>query len=378
MLDYAAVRRFIASTLQCENANRQNWGKNMSQGEGLGASKARKQRNRLGFALGIGLTLVIALAAKYLAGLPFLSIMGQLVIAILIGILWRATIGVPDQIVAGTNFSSKKLLRLGIILLGMRLNLMDIVQAGPKVFLIAVIVIIFAISVVYGLARLFKVEKRLGILTACGTAICGAAAVVAISPQIKAKDEETAIGAAMVAILGTIFTLLYTFLYPVLGLTQNGYGIFAGATLHEIAHVIAAAAPGGDGAVDMAVIVKLTRVALLVPVAILIGIWANRAEQREKGNSTKLSWRTIPIPWFILGFLIVSGINSLGIISADIASGIVTLAYMLIAMAMAGLGLNVDLVAFRRLGLTSFAAGLIGSVLLSGLGFALVHLLGLA
>lgn len=147
------------------------------------------------------------------------------------------------------------------------------------------IVIIFTISVVYGLARLFKVEKRLGILTACGTAICGAAAVVAISPQIKAKDEETAIGAAMVAILGTIFTLLYTFLYPVLGLTQNGYGIFTGATLHEIAHVIAAAAPGGDGAIDMAVIVKLTRVALLVPVAILIGIWANRAEQREKGTA---------------------------------------------------------------------------------------------
>ncbi|NKI23406.1 YeiH family putative sulfate export transporter [Paenibacillus dendritiformis] len=350
----------------------------MSQGEGLGATNARRQRNGLGFALGIGLTLVIALAAKYLAGLPFLSIMGQLVIAILIGILWRAMIGVPDQIVAGTNFSSKKLLRLGIILLGMRLNLMDIVHAGPKVFLIAVIVIIFAISVVYGLSRLFKVQKRLGILTACGTAICGAAAVVAISPQIKAKDEETAIGAAMVAILGTIFTLVYTFLYPVLGLTQDGYGIFAGATLHEIAHVIAAAAPGGDGAVDMAVIVKLTRVALLVPVAILIGIWSSRAEQREKGTRSKLSWRTLPIPWFILGFLVVSGINSLGIISAERATGIVTLAYMLIAMAMAGLGLNVDLVAFRRLGLTSFAAGLIGSVLLSGLGFALVHLLGLA
>lgn len=128
----------------------------------------------------------------------------------------------------------------------------------------------------------------------------------------------------------------------------------------------------------MAVIVKLTRVALLVPVAILIGIWASRAEQQEKGNSTKLSWHTIPIPWFILGFLFVSGIHSFGIISADIASGIVTLAYMLIAMAMAGLGLNVDLVAFRRLGLTSFAAGLIGSVLLSGLGYVLVHLLGLA
>ncbi|MFW5432848.1 YeiH family protein [Paenibacillus apiarius] len=350
----------------------------MSHGEVLAATKPKRQKQYSGFALGIGLTLIIALVAKYLAGFPFLSIMGQLVIAILIGIAWRATIGLPERLVAGTNFSSKKLLRLGIILLGMRLNLMDIVHAGPKVFLIAVIVIAFTLSVVYGLARLFKVEKRLGILTACGTAICGAAAVVAIAPQIKAKDEETAIGAAMVAILGTIFTLVYTFLYPVLGFSPNGYGVFSGATLHEIAHVIAAAAPGGSGAVDMAVIIKLTRVALLVPVAILIGIWASRAEQKEQGGSAKTSWKSIPIPWFILGFLLVSGFNSLGIVSAGIANVIVTIAYMLIAMAMAGLGLNVDLVTFRHLGMKSFAAGLVGSVLLSFLGFALVNLLGLA
>lgn len=233
----------------------------MGQSEGLYQPDHNK---KVGFALGIGLTLVIALLAKFLAGFPFLSIMGQLVIAILIGIIWRATIGVPNSITHGTDFSSKKLLRLGIILLGMRLNLKDIVAAGPRVFLLAVIVIIFAISVVYGLARLFKVDKRLSILTACGTAICGAAAVVAIAPQIKAKDDETAIGAAIVAILGTIFTLLYTFLYPFLGLSDLGYGVFSGATLHEIAHVIAAADAGGNAAVDMAVIVKLTRVALLV------------------------------------------------------------------------------------------------------------------
>ncbi|OAB40876.1 YeiH family protein [Paenibacillus antarcticus] len=336
-----------------------------------------KKKQHIGFALGIGLTLFIAIVAKGLAGFPFLTIMGQLVIAILIGITWRAIACVPDMIVAGVNFSSKKLLRLGIILLGMRLNLLDIVNAGLKVFLIAVIVIMFTLLIVYGIARLFKVEKRLSILTACGTAICGAAAVVAISPQIKANDDETAIGAAIVAILGTIFTLLYTFLYPFLGLTPLGYGIFSGATLHEIAHTIAAAAPGGNEAVDIAVIVKLTRVAMLVPIAILIGIWSNRSEQKEKGVHNKFSWKSIPIPWFILGFLLVSGINSLGFVPMSIANGIVTIAYLLIAMAMAGLGLNVDLVAFKRLGMRPFVAGLIGSVILSCLGFMLVHLFGL-
>lgn len=348
----------------------------MSLNSKRGQSNSNQQY--LYFAGGIGLTFIIALAAKWLSGLPFLSIMGQLVIAILIGIIWRATIGLPDQYAAGTNFSSKKLLRYGIILLGMRLNLMDIIAAGPKVFLIAVIVIAFTIFVVYMLTKWFKVDQKLGILTACGTAICGAAAVVAIAPQIKANDEETAIGAASVAILGTIFTLLYTFLYAFMGLSDVGYGIFSGATLHEIAHVIAAADPGGTEAVDMAVIVKLTRVALLVPIAIGVGIWANRSNTDEHGNRVKTSWRSIPIPWFILGFLLVSGINSLGIIPQDIASGIVTLAYMLIAMAMAGLGLNVNLAAFRRMGMGALGAGFIGSILLSLLGYGLVHLLGLA
>lgn len=339
---------------------------------------------KTGFAAGIGLTLIIALVAKYLASFPFLHIMGQLVIAILIGIALRAVFGLPASLAEGTNFSSKKLLRLGIILLGMRLNLMDIVHAGPKVFLIAIIVIVFTISVVYGLARLFKVEQRLSILTACGTAICGAAAVVAIAPQIKAKDDETAIGAAMVAILGTVFTLAYTFLYPFLGLSEVGFGIFSGATLHEIAHVIAAADPIGTDAVDMAVIVKLTRVALLVPIAILIGIWANRQQAREElahtgqDNAKKSTWRSIPIPWFIVGFLIVSGFNSLGIVSEQFAANIVTLAYLLIAMAMAGLGVHVDLVSFRKLGLRAFAAGLVGSLLLALLGYGLVHWLALA
>lgn len=338
-------------------------------------TKSTKKYDALGFILGIVITLVISVAAKYLANLPFLSIMGQLVIAIMIGIVWRATIGVPDSAIAGTNFSSKKLLRLGIILLGMRLNLTDIAHAGPKVILIAIICIAFAFFVVYAIAKWFKVEKKLAILTACGTAICGAAAVVAISPQIKADNDETAIGAATVAILGTIFTLLYTVLYPVIGFTQHGYGVFAGATLHEIAHVIAAAAPGGEDAVDIAVIVKLTRVALLVPVAIMIGVWANRSEKANRTDGGQITLKSLQIPWFIFGFLAMSAVNSLGVVSAAFANNVVLLAYMLIGMAMAGLGLNVDIVAFKRLGMKSFAAGLIGSILLSALGFGLVSML---
>lgn len=326
------------------------------------------EKNTLNFMKGIAITLLIAIAAKFLASFPFLSIMGQLVIAIIIGMIWRSLFGLRAEFQPGVSFSSKKLLRVGIILLGMRLNLADIYNAGSSVFIIAIINIIFALVVVYGLTRLFGVEKRLGILTACGTAICGAAAVVAIAPQVKAKEEEIAVGAATVALLGTIFTLAYTGLYAILNLTEKGYGVFAGGTLHEIAHVIAAAAVGGDAAVDIAVIVKLTRVALLVPVALIIG-WLVQRQNKEKSEG-KLSASVIP--WFILGFIAMSGFNTLGIVSETVASNIVTIAYLLIAMAMAGLGLGVEVRTFRKLGMKAFVAGFIGSVLLSVLGYALV------
>lgn len=334
--------------------------------------KSLNDNKSYGFILGIGITLIIAIAAKLLASVPYLNIMGQLVLAILLGILWRATIGMPSVAAAGITFANKKLLRLGIILLGMRLNLKDIYHAGIEVVIIAVFVIVFAFFVVYGLARLFKIDRNLGVLTACGTAICGAAAIVAIAPQIKAKDNETAISVATIALLGTLFTIVYTLLYPVLGLTAQHFGIFTGATLHEIAHAIAAADPGGQSAVDFSVIVKLTRVALLIPVTILIGIWASRWERTSADGQSKTSWLSI-IPWFIFGFLAMSAINSLGIFTAGFASNVVFIAYMLLAMAMAGLGLNVDLGAFKRLGLRTFTAGLIGSILLSIFGYAMVQ-----
>ncbi|MFJ7734276.1 YeiH family protein [Lysinibacillus sp. NPDC097231] len=320
------------------------------------------------FMKGILLTLVIALVAKYISTFPFFSILGQLVIAIILGMAWRAAFKVQDSWQVGISFSSKKLLRLGIIFLGMRLNLADIYHAGASVFLIAFINLLFALVVVYWLTKVFHVEKKLGILTACGTAICGAAAVVAIAPQIKANEKETAVGAAIVALLGTVFTLVYTLLYSLFGLTPTEYGIFAGGTLHEIAHVIAAASAGGNEAIDMAVIVKLTRVALLVPVAIVIGILYRRIDKGQEKGAFSLSI----IPWFILGFLAMSAINSLGIIPANVAQAFVNVAYILIGMAMAGLGLNVEIKTFKQLGVKAFIAGLIGSVCLSIVGYILV------
>ncbi|UOY94085.1 YeiH family protein [Ectobacillus sp. JY-23] len=327
---------------------------------------ATKQK-RLTFYKGITITLALAIMAKFAAQLPLLHIVGQLVIAMILGMLWRSAGGTPN---VGTAFSSKVLLRFGIILLGMRLDFQDIVQAGPKVFLIAVIHIVFTIAMIYALTKWLGGDEKIGILTACGTAICGAAAIAAIAPQVKASEEETTLGIATVAVLGTIFTIAYTLLYPILSLSANAYGVLAGGTLHEIAHVVAAAAPGGSVALDTAIIVKLTRVALLIPVALLIGIWWTRRD-----SVTNDAKHSVPIPWFIFGFLAMSGVNSLHIIPKGIVDLLITCAYLLMAMAMAGMGISVNIKAFQQKGSKVFLATLIGSLLLSMLGFTLLHVL---
>ena len=158
-----------------------------------------------------------------------LNIMGQLVIAILIGMVWRAAIGVPHDAIAGTNFASKKLLRFGIILLGMRLNLVDIAKAGPKVLVIAAVVITFTIFVVYGLTKVFKVEK-LGILTACGTAICGAAAVVAIAPQVKAKMTKQQLGGDHCNFRYNIYAYLYVIISSAWPISIRIWSVLRGDT----------------------------------------------------------------------------------------------------------------------------------------------------
>ncbi|WP_260471847.1 YeiH family protein [Bacillus sp. HMF5848] len=334
------------------------------------AERPLEQKSSESFIKGIALTFIIAIAANLLVKLPIISVVGPLVLAILIGMATKASLPVPTHLNTGITFASKKLLRLGIILLGFRLNLSDIAASGTSVIVLAVVNIVFTLLIVYAISTMLKVDRNVSLLTACGTAICGAAAIVAIAAQMKAKDEETVVSVATIAVLGTGFTIMYTLLFPFLGLSSSEFGLFAGATLHEVAHVVAAAAPGGAEAVDMAVLAKLTRVLLLVPVAIIVGLLFNKSDSTTSSEKQKL-----PIPWFIVGFLAVSVFHTFVPVSQQIVDLIMTASYTLLAMAMAGLGLNISMETLKKYGLRPLAAGLAGSVLLSIVGFMLVKLL---
>ena len=325
--------------------------------------------NMQGNIQGIVLAVVVGVLAHNIVKIPLLSIPGPLVIAILVGILWRALMGIPEYAGAGIGFAGKKLLRYGIILMGVRLNLNAILAAGPQIILLDGSIIALAIVIICSLGKVFAVEKKLTLLTAVGTGICGAAAIAAIAPTVNSKEDETVVAVATVAILGTVGSVLYVLLQPLLGLSLNEYGIFAGATLHEVAHVVAASQPLGGATLDMAVLTKLGRVALLIPVALGCSLWFNLTDL-EKEKTT--GWKDIAIPWFILGFFTLSFFNTSGLIPKELANTMLQASNLLLTVAMAGMGLSVDLAQFKRMGLKSLSIGLTGSIVISTVGLLAV------
>jgi uncharacterized integral membrane protein (TIGR00698 family) len=320
------------------------------------------------------LTLVLAIVAGQIAKLPIFSIMGIMIISIILGMIWKLVMKVPVEYSAGITFSSKSLLRLGIMFMGIRLNIQQIVNTGFSVILIDVIVVIFTLVVVIYLGKLTSIDRDLAVLIGVGTAVCGAAAILAVAPLIKAKKEHIALSVACISILGTIGTIIYTFLYPSLGLEPKLYGVLVGSTLHELAHVIAAADPSGEIGSEMAIVIKLGRVALLIPVAFVLGFLYNKTEKEKKKNK-KHRLKDLPIPWFIFGFLGFSLINTFVFIPAILIDGIITTSVVLMSMAMAGLGLGINMIEFKKAGFKPVIVGVIGFATLTVLGSFLLTLL---
>ncbi|NWQ42869.1 YeiH family putative sulfate export transporter [Bacillus sp. EB106-08-02-XG196] len=329
--------------------------------------KIKSLRIKKGWIQGVLLTMVLAMLSGLIAVFPVFSVMGVMIISIILGMSWKGLMDIPAGSDIGITFSSKTLLRAGIILMGLRLNIEQIISAGFSIIFIDIVIITFTLLVIMCIGRFFSIDRHLSALIAVGTAVCGAAAIVAVAPLIGAKKELTAISVAFIAIMGTVVTIIYTFLYPVLGLDPYNFGLLTGATLHELAHVIAAAAPGGDISSDTALLVKLGRVGLLIPVAFILAALFNKKHPDAPTQKRKL--KDLPIPWFIFGFLLMCLVNTVGILSETITQMLIALSIFLLSMAMAGLGLSVNFLEFKKLNSKVLLTGTIGSTALILLGF---------
>jgi len=336
-------------------------------------SQFPKKSSSLGLWIGgIGFTFLIALLGYLLAKVPGFGNIGQLASAILIAVLYRQFLGYPELLRSGITFSSKKLLRFAIILYGLKLNIDTVLQDGLGLLVRDMGVIIFAISVTIWLARKFKADKNISLLLGVGTGVCGAAAIAAVAPIIKSKDEDTAISVGIIALVGTIFSITYTILRPLLPLSDIEYGIWSGISLHEIAHVALATAPGGQDALAFGLLAKLGRVFLLVPLCFLLMYIMKRKGARDEGSEAKVEF-----PWFLIGFIIMSIIGSYVIgetipVSIEFMNGISQLTTWCLTAAMVGLGLNISLRELHSKALKPLIAMGITSILLSILAYFIV------
>lgn len=321
---------------------------------------------------GIAFTFFIALLGFLLAKVPGFDHVGQLASAIIIAVLYRQFFGYPEALRSGITFSSKKLLRLAIILYGLKLNIDVVFREGLGLLARDALVIAFAITATVLIAKWLKADKDISLLLGVGTGVCGAAAIAAVAPIVKAKDEDTAIGVGIIAMMGTVFAIGYTILRPIVPLLPTEYGIWSGMSLHELAHVAIAAAPAGEDALAIALLAKLGRVFLLVPLCFIFIYFMKRKSKGEEGEQNKIEF-----PWFLVGFILLSVFGSYVLghsisVSDSVMSGISTMTTWLLTAAMVGLGLNVSLKDLRERAMKPLLAMTIVSICLSVLVYFII------
>ncbi len=331
---------------------------------------------------GISLSLSIALVSLLLSSITWLQnhAIGTLTIAIILGIFLGNTLypNIAAHCAKGVLFSKQRLLQLGIIFYGFRLTFADIAHVGARGALIDALVLTstFALAWVIG-RKVFKLDKNTVILIGAGSSICGAAAVMATEPVVKGRAEQVSVAVSTVLVFGTISMLLYPALFQwnlswhFLPTSVEAFGIFTGSTVHEVAQVVAAAKPLGDVATNTAVIAKMVRVMMLAPFLILLSLYMARTKSSQKHEETTPK-PPITIPWFAVIFIAVAGLNSLGVASKSVVSTLVNIDTLLLATAMAGLGLGTHFSAIKQAG---FKPMLLGAILFSWLiiGGALIN-----
>ncbi|WP_246399340.1 YeiH family protein [Peribacillus huizhouensis] len=321
---------------------------------------------------GIAFTFFIALLGLGLSKITGFDRIGPLACSIIIAIMYRQIAGYPEKFRRGIEFSAKKLLRFAIILYGLKLNIDVIFNQGLPLLVRDIGTVVLAIIVMVLLAKWLKADASISLLLAVGTGVCGAAAIAAISPIVKAKEEDTAIGVGIIALIGTLFSIVYTLLRPILPMSALDYGIWSGVSLHEIAHVALAGAPAGENALAIALLAKLGRVFLLIPLCFIFMFWMKRRSSEKSGLEAKVDF-----PWFLIGFIIMSLIGSyiLGTyipVSQIVMEGVSTTSTFILTMAMIGLGLNVSFQALRTKAMRPLVAVTITSLLLSVITFFII------
>ncbi len=323
---------------------------------------------------GVLLITLFSCAAFYIGDMSFVKnlSLSPMIVGIVLGMLYANSLrnNLPDTWVPGIQFCSKRVLRIGIILYGFRLTFQDVTAVGVPAICVDAIVVTVTILGGMLIGRMLKMDRELTLLTSVGSGICGAAAVLGAESAIRTQPYKTAVAVSTVVIFGTIAMFVYPVLYRngVFDLSPEEMGIFTGATVHEVAHVVGAGNAMGKAVSDPAIIVKMIRVMMLVPVLLVISYAMARAA--VAGGGTKNGGK-VSMPWFAILFLVVIGFNSFNLLPADVVGFINNFDTFLLTMAMTALGAETSIDKFRKAGFKPFLLALILFVWLIGGGYCL-------
>jgi uncharacterized integral membrane protein (TIGR00698 family) len=308
-------------------------------------------------------------AAFAVRQLPGMALLSPMILAVVLGIAAHNTIGTPASARPGVAFSARKLLRLGIVLLGLQLTASQVGEVGATGLAVLALCVVSTFAVTVGLGRWLGVDPKLTELIAGGTSICGASAIIATNTVTEAPEEDVAYALACITLFGSIAMFAYPLLGGLLDLSPHSYGLWAGASIHEIAQVVGATFQAGQQAGEAGTVAKLSRVMLLAPVVIALGLLA---AGRRGGGAAKAK---APVPWFVLGFVALVVVNSVLPVPAELraAAGVATT--VLLSMALAALGLEANIGKLRAKGVRPLIVGGLATLFIAGFSLALVKTL---
>jgi uncharacterized integral membrane protein (TIGR00698 family) len=318
---------------------------------------------------GLALTGGVAALAFALRLLPGVSVLSPMILSMVIGVVVNNFAGAPHSVRDGVAFSLRRILRFAIVLLGLQITARQAAEIGaPGIAGVALALIsTLAFSLVVG--RALGVPRGLALLIGAGASICGASAVIAAKTATAGEDEDAAYAIACVTLFGTIAMFGYPIAQSFLHLAPRAYGVWAGASIHEVAQAVAASFQGGPEAGEFGTIAKLVRVALMAPVVIALGEASARFGLAGDGQRARP-----PFPWFLVGFLALAAFNSLVAVPREIAAPAGVAATFLLSMAMAAMGLHTDIGRLRARGLRPLALGALASLFIGLFSLLMVRL----
>lgn len=349
-------------------------------------------------AIGIFTCVIISALATFLSGLSIGSfsfeVIGAPVFAIVAGMIITAVFGSfasDDRVKDGITFTSKKILQWAVIILGFTLNIKTVLAVGGKSLPVIIATIATSLIAAYAMCKLLKMDKKVSILVGVGSSICGGSAIAATAPVIDADDEEIAQSISVIFLFNVIAALIFPTFGNAIGLTNDGFALFAGTAVNDTSSVTAAASAwdsmkGTEGLVlAQATTVKLTRTLAIIPITLVLALIRTKEAKKEGTNGTKVSLKKI-FPWFILYFVAASLITTFAALLPEsnftafyndyFVHGAKWLAKFFISMAMCAIGLNTNIVTLIKKGGKPIAMGFVCWVCITAVSLVMQHVLG--